>query len=178
MSSEKNRAGRTSGVTLAAIEKRNRCVVALHLSGLTSEEILEATPILHIAHQWGNISSKRQVQRILSKHFEGRPMTAKQVMAYTSALRDAALSGMEKTVELLALYAHSVRDTNPTLYFEALKAQADVQMKIIDAHGFNATRTNYGKWSEMAQHGARQFQHALELAGGRERVTEDFLKYV
>lgn len=102
-------------------------------------------------------------------------MTAKQVMTQTSALRDAAINGMQKCAEELTLYAFSIKDSQSSEYFEAIKTQAEILSMIVDARGFNKSLSSYGKWMGTSEKGMRKYRRGIERAGGSDVIAEKML---
>lgn len=175
MSFSAHTTGRKQGIPLSLIKQRKACIVGLHLSGFTAEQIQGAIGALHGVFGWGSISV-RQVQRCLKQHFDGRPLSAEQVKSASCLQREAAIAQMEQCQEEIALYGYDVRTKNTKAFLEAMQTRAYIIQCIINAHGFNMSAKDYGHWAAGTPVSMRKFREGLERAGGRSSVLKKLVK--
>ncbi len=158
---------------MSLVQQRKACIVGLHLSGFSTDQILQTVNNLGLVQSWGTITL-RQVQRVLREHFDGRPLTAEQVKSAAHPLREAALSTLEQCLEDVSLYGFTARQNTPE-FLKAMHIRAYIAQCLINFRGYNMSAKDYGKWNAGSPMPLDKFARGIEFAGGRQKVVDDML---
>jgi hypothetical protein len=174
MSYDYKKPGRKRNITISDIERRDRCIAALHLMDCTPAQIHDTVRVLGSVTGWGDVT-QRQIQRSLKKSFRDKPMTAKEIKDYNDGLREGALDQLAMCLEHISLYVHALqKDTNGNHqeFMEAVKIQAGVLQTIIEARGLALPRGEYAKWGQSNPRALRKYKQKVQEEGGREELID------
>lgn len=170
--------GRTPGISLQDNVERNQFIVSMFLAGYTSHTILKNVNKLSQDKGWGGIATERSVKRIISEHFQGRPMSATEAKAYDHGRREAALARQQKLYEDLVIHLKEKSkkgEMPPFEYQHTVRIMSEILQRHLENNGWNASKKNCGRFNTGdTQIGVyeRNRDEVIENKEARQRVID------
>ena len=143
--------GRTPGIQLKHNVERNEFIVSMSLAGFTAYTIRKNVNKIGPPKGWGGLASERSINRIVSEHFQGKPMSAAEAKAYDYGRREAALAQQQKLIEDLTIHLRERKKAGHLAPYEfqySMRVLANIVQKGIENNGWNASKKNCGSFHQ------------------------------